>query len=92
MFNRPKKATWRDLITEAMKARGDSWSEVEGSTISEAELDVKFDDGFGGSEGIPFTVWTKKYVYFPAVYDGAEWAASVPRNPCDDKTKHVGGE
>lgn len=50
-----------------------------------------FDSGCGGVEGDAFTVWTANRVYFPAQYDGAEWCASVPRNPCDEATQHVGG-
>ena len=38
----------------------------------------------------PCTIWTEKYVYFLATYDGAEWFASVPREPCEVATKHVG--
>ena len=55
-------------------------------------LNYDFDSGYGGSNGSFFTAWTKDVVYFPAVYDGAEWIASVPRNPCNNATKHVGGE
>lgn len=54
-------------------------------------LDYNFDDGFGGTEGMPFTAWTEQRVYFPACYDGAEWIESVPRSPCDEATKHIGG-
>lgn len=61
-------------------------------TLSEAELDIEFDDGFGGSEGKHFTAWSEKYVYFPVVYDGSEWVGRAPRNPCDEACSHVGGE
>ena len=53
-------------------------------------LDREFYAGFGGPEGQPFTLWTHKRVYFAALYDGAEWVASVPRDPCGEVTKHVG--
>ena len=36
-------------------------------------------------------LWTAARVYFPACYDGSEWCESVPRNPCDEATTHVGG-
>ncbi len=62
------------------------------NTLSEESMDVEFDDGYGGSEGKPFTAWSEKYTYFPAVYDGAEWVARVLRNPCDVATGHIGGE
>ena len=51
----------------------------------------KFGNGFGAHEGIPFTMWTKKRVYFPVEYDGAEWVSSVSRNPDGEPTGHVGG-
>ena len=52
---------------------------------------VEFNDGYGGAEGMPFTIWTKKNVFFPAVYDGAEWVACVSRNPDGVPTEHIGG-
>lgn len=85
-------ATWRKLIEQAFKATKESWADVESCTLSEAELDVEFDDGYGGSEGKPFTLWTHKRVYFPTVYDGSEWVSSVRRHPDDQPTSHVGGE
>lgn len=81
--------TWRESISAEMQSNGDSWGNVEKSTLSEEELDVVFCNGYGLEEGVPFTVWTKDYVYFPASYDGAEWADSVPRNPCDTPKDHV---
>ncbi len=89
---RRDKSTWRELIAAEMGRRSESFADVVQSTLSEADLDERFDSGYGGSEGAPFTVWTANRVYFPAVYDGSEWAASVPRNPCNDATAHVGGE
>jgi hypothetical protein len=62
------------------------------TTLTEDGLNREFNDGYGGSEGEPFTAWGEKYVYFPVVYDGAEWVGSAPRNPCDEKCSHVGGE
>ena len=58
-------------------------------TLTEEELLVEFDDGFGTHEGKPFTAWSEKYVYFPTEYDGAEGVARVSRNPCDIPTEHV---
>jgi len=82
--------TWRELITVEMEERGEAWGDVVGVACSEGELDRQFDSGYGGSEGAPFTLWTMDRVYFPAVYDGLEWVASVPRNPCDEEMEHVG--
>jgi hypothetical protein len=79
------------LIDEAFKD-GDKWDTVIASTLSDKELDAEFNNGFGGSEGKPFTLWTENRVYFPVVYDGAEWVGSVPRNPSHEATSHVGRE
>lgn len=99
-------STWRELITWEMEDRGDSWDNVVSIALPDKpypiyagssrwatpNLDADFDDGFGTHEGCSFTVWTDHYVYFPAVYDGKEWVASVSRNPDGVPTEHVGGE
>lgn len=85
-------ATWRKLITEQMALCGEGWSDVVSSTLSGDELNKEFDSGYGGSDGQPFTLWTEKRVYFPVVYDGAEWVGSVSRNPDGKPTGHMGGE
>ncbi|MFX1724974.1 hypothetical protein [Stenotrophomonas sp. AS1] len=85
-------STWRELILEHMKEVGESPVDVVGCTLTEAELDIDFSRGYGGSEGKAFTLWTERRVYFPAVYDGAEWVGSAPRNPCDEATEHQGGQ
>lgn len=84
--------TWREALNAALKDNNETWADIEANTMTEEEMDKEFDYGFGGSEGCPFTVWTKHTVYFPAVYDGSEWVASVSRNPNGQPTKHVGGE
>ncbi len=89
-YERPD--TWRKLITEAMDYIGEDWSDVVAMTLTAEQLDVKFDAGYGGAEGVPFTLWTKERVYFPVTYDGAESVGSAPRNPCDEACRHVGGE
>lgn len=83
--------TWRKLITESLELCGESWADVVSVAPLDVELDVEFDDDFGGPEGRPFTVWTSSRVYFPAQYDGAEWVASVSRHPDGVPTNHVGG-
>ena len=80
-------ATWRELINDALE--GD---ELIANTLTDEEMDIEFDDGYGGSEGKSFTAWSEKRVYFPVVYDGAEWVGSAPRNPCDEACSHKGGE
>ena len=81
---------WKILIEDVMKNHGETWEDVEASTMTEEEMLTEFYSGFGGPEGCPFTVWTKNRVYFPVVYDGAEWASSVSRNPNGKPTTHVG--
>ena len=83
--------TWREAIIEAMSYRLETWDDLEAVTLSNAELDEPFDDGFGLKEGKPFTAWTVKSVYVPVCYDGAEWVAGVPRHPCNKPTSHLGG-
>ncbi len=97
--------TWRKLITSQMETRKESWDNVihyalgpnkswwseEDEESKEPALDEPFDTDFGGTEGCWFTLWTERYVYFPVKYDGAEWVCSVPRNPNDEATAHVGG-
>ena len=60
-------------------------------TLTDDEFDRRFDAGYGGTRGDPFTAWTETRVYFPVQYDGSEWVGSVPRNPCDEKSSHMGG-
>lgn len=84
--------TWRELITRRMDAHKDGWDHLVSCTLSDEELDVKFDDGYGISQGKPFTLWTTGYVYFPIVYDGAEYVGSVSRSPDGEPTEHFGGE
>ena len=84
--------TWRKLIEDAMRVHGESLADQISIAPIDLDLEHEFDGGYGGSEGRPFTLWTTGRVYFPAVYDGAEWVASVPRNPCEEATSHVGGQ
>jgi hypothetical protein len=84
-------ATWRELITLTMQDNNDSFDNVVAHTFNEDELDVEFDDGYGLERGIPFTLWTNEFVYFPITYDGSETAGSAPRNPCDTVLEHQGG-
>ena len=85
------KSCWYNMLKEEFEKRGDDFSKMM-TTLSDENLHCEFNSGFGGSEGHPFTAWGEKYVYFPVVYDGAEWVGSAPRNPCDEATEHVGGQ
>lgn len=82
---------WKTMLDEALKENGESWADVEANTMTEEEMAKNFDAGYGGTEGCPFTVWTKNRVYFPICYDGAEWVGSVSRNPDGKPTDHQGG-
>ena len=83
--------TWRKEITSEMVALGESWADVVACTLTEAGLDREFKNGYGGTNGQPFTLWTKDRVYFPACYDGMEWVASVSRALDGKPTEHIGG-
>jgi len=82
---------WNEMLREAFENTGDDFIKMK-TTLTEEELSRKFDTGYGGHNGNPFTAWGKKFVYFPVVYDGAEWVGWAPRNICKIKTNHVGGE
>lgn len=91
---RANNETWED-VEHVVLSVTHSW-ECDGNYGSDpcscvASLDNTVEPESGGVTGCPFTLWTKNFVYFPARYDGAEWVASVPRNPCDVATRHVGG-
>lgn len=81
--------TWRKELAES---RGDDQTPVIAVAPDEATPDVEFDDGYGGSNGPAVLVWTETHVYFPVVYDGAEWLDSAPRNPTPEGQGHVGSE
>ena len=76
---------WETLLEEC--AEGDT---IIACTLSDEELRELFDASYGSIEGQRFTAWSEKYVYFPLVYEGSEWAGRAPRNPCDESTPHQG--
>jgi hypothetical protein len=86
------KTTWREQIEEAMQEHGESFAAVVSCTLEPAQLDAPFDNDYGGHQGAPFTLWTTRRVYFPCVYDGAEWCGSVARDPDGKPTAHIGCE
>ena len=83
---------WKKLIQLEMNSFDETFDDVVSSTLTKEELLENFDDGYGGSKGVSFTLWTTNRVYFPAVYDGAEWVESVSRNPDGKPTPHIGGQ
>lgn len=83
--------TWKKEIDCNLNKNNETWDDVISCTLSEKELNKKFDSSYGLPEGKPFTVWTTNNVYFPVCYDGAEWCCSVSRNPDGKPTSHKGG-
>jgi hypothetical protein len=84
------RTTWNKELKQAFENSGDDFSKMI-INITDEELNLEFDCDYGGTEGVAFTAWGEKYVYFPIQYDGSEWVGSAPRNPCDEKTGHQGG-
>lgn len=85
----PPPRTWRTCLKAAFAKTGDT---TLTSTMTDAELDAPLSPGYGISCGCSFTAWGETHVYFPVVYDGNEWVGYAPRNPCDKKTRHQGGQ
>lgn len=83
--------TWYKLLIEELNNGDEKWGDVVFSTLSDLSLHREFDNGYGGTCGCHFTVWTLNRVYFSVVYDGVEWVGSAPRHPCDEETFHQGG-
>jgi hypothetical protein len=87
--------TWKEQILKEMDKVGETFQGVVSCTLTDKELLKEFDccsyRSYGPREGLAFTLWTSNRVYFPVVYDGAEWVESVSRNPDGKPTDHVGG-
>lgn len=86
-----KMETWQEMFEECRTEDGDT-SPVVAVAPDESVLDVAFDSDYGSSAGPAVLIWTEERVYFPVVYDGAEWLESVPRNPVPHPKGHVGGQ
>jgi hypothetical protein len=87
-----EKQSWYEMLKEVVKETGDTLDcVIQNCTIDFEQLTTMFDSGYGGYEGVPFTAWGEKYVYFPIGYDGAESIGHAPRNPCDESMQHQGG-
>lgn len=83
--------TWRREY-EAERAEQKDESALVAVAPESIDLDREFYGGYGGSAGEPVLIWTEERVYFPVVYDGAEWMGSAPRNPTAEGQSHVGGQ
>lgn len=90
-YDEIEDACWKQMIDRELEANGEVWEDVEANTMTEDEMAREFDSGFGIAEGVPFTIWTKKSVYFPICYDGSESVGRVSRNPDGKPTEHQGG-
>lgn len=82
--------TWKELIQDALRETGERFEQLT-STLTSNQWYDEFDAGHGRPEGIPFTAWGPKYVYFPVVWDGKEWVGYAPRWVSDRPTQHQGG-
>ena len=80
----------KEMLIAALAENGETLADIESTTLTEAEMNKKFDAGYGAVEGCEFTVWTRNRVYFPVEYDGAESVGSVSRNPDGKRTPHIG--
>jgi len=81
--------SWLEMIDEEMNQHDDVWNDFISCTLTIPELVIPFDSGFGNPNGKPFTLWTKKRVYFPTEYDGSENVDSVSRDPDGVSTQHL---
>lgn len=93
MTRDPYMKSWSEMISAEMSERGDDGPVLASvPEITSSAMTRPFHTGYGESCGCAFTAWTETRVYFPVVYDGAEWVGSAPRNPCDEATGHQGGQ
>lgn len=78
--------TWRQELEQVRDGE-----EIIAYAPNQAAFDIEFDAGYGGTNGPPVLAWSDTRVFFPVVYDGAEWLGSAPRNPQADGQGHEGG-
>ncbi len=79
--------SWADMLNDQLEA----FEEIIFCTLSDEQMKVEFDDGYGIEKGVPFTAWSEDRVFFPICYDGSEWVGSAPRCPCGESLEHQGG-
>jgi len=72
--------TWRKELEEHFKRTGDSLDNMT-ITISDEELDLEFNNGFGRPEGAHFMAWSDHYIYFNYEYDGSDFIICRERHP-----------
>ena len=78
--------TWRSALADELKKRGDNFTHIIGRAGADDE-----DLDKSTHKRIKFTVWTANRIYFPnseCDHIGHDfYVKSVPRNPCDERTK-----
>lgn len=94
------RETIQDCVRAAMQKVGETWNDViavacpvdveAGHMTEDPNPHGTLEHGFFSSE-TPFTIWTRKRVYFPCHYDGGDWVHSVPRDPCGEFSPSQGG-
>ena len=83
-----EETTWRKELESHELKTDDIIKVIPG----DLDWDKKFDDGYGGPEGVPFIAWTEDKVIFCSCYDGSEWLSVLPRNPVETyEPTHIGG-
>ena len=88
----PSLVSWKIMLEDHMKAKGESFNDIVKITLTEDELNTPFENAYGNSSGEAFFAWTNNRVYFAVDYDGLEYVSSVPRNPTlDEIPYHIGG-
>ena len=78
-----RSETYKDSLIDRCIENGDKLEDLT-LNITVKDLDANL------YTELSFTAWSNNFVYFPGMYDGDYWVESVPRNPCDLKTKPVG--
>jgi hypothetical protein len=81
----------KQLIEQAMAQVGDTWANVEATTLTDAQLSTGIEPhpccpglAYQTSDwdtDEPFGVWTRDYIYAPADGQGILEVMAVPRNP-----------
>lgn len=84
--------TWGVELERARVEAGDTSPVIARAPQDDATWSTEFDSGYGLHRGLPVLAWSEERVYFPVVYDGAEWLDSAPRNPVAEGQEHVGSE
>ncbi len=82
--------TWHKLISMEFQKNRENWCDVEHSTLTWDELNIKFDDESTLRIGQPFTIWTRDRVYFPVQVRNKQIVASVSRIVDRLPTLHIG--